>query len=295
MEEERSCDSVKIVPFDPMKQVFDEWFYGDFHFLIGAKNARVFYLLKTPAGELVNLPEPIDPDAPTAEEVRAIEKHNRDQLELYSVLMMCLPKHLQHIASVGQPPMHPHGREACRRLVEYFHDNDPGYLPELSYAVQNLSLKEYNNQAEIFIYQLDHKCSMLAAHPEYAIPVQAKITTLIRALKADSRFDHIIQEHTVNPYAGTAGYEKLKQTTVAFARRFRTLDAPVDPADLPRTREQSLNLKPRPRAKGERRRREKLKNKDGEDLCFNCGKPGHYARDCRAPKIQERANNHQVI
>ena len=60
MEEERSYDSVKIVPFDPMKQVFDEWFYGDFHFLIGAKNARVFYLLKTPAGELVNLPEPID-------------------------------------------------------------------------------------------------------------------------------------------------------------------------------------------------------------------------------------------
>ena len=87
-----------------------------------------------------------------------------------------------------------------------------GWLPELSYAVQNLSLKEYNNQAEIFIYQLDHKCSMLAAHPEYAVPVQAKITTLVRALKADSRFDHIIQEHTVNPYAGTAGYEKLKQT-----------------------------------------------------------------------------------
>ena len=114
-------------------------------------------------------------------------------------------------------------------------------------------------------------------------------------MKADSRSDHIIQEHTVNPYAGTAGYEKLKQTTVAFARRFRTLDAPVDPADLPRTREQSLNLKPRPRAKGERRRREKLKNKDGEDLCFNCGKPGHYARDCRAPKTQEKANNHQVV
>ena len=40
MEEERSYDSVKIVPFDPMEQVFDEWSYGDFHSLIGAKNAR---------------------------------------------------------------------------------------------------------------------------------------------------------------------------------------------------------------------------------------------------------------
>ena len=67
MAEEKSYDSVKIVPFDPMKQVFDEWFYGDFHFLIGAKNTRVFYLLKTAEGELVNLPEPVDPDAPTAE------------------------------------------------------------------------------------------------------------------------------------------------------------------------------------------------------------------------------------
>ena len=80
------------------------------------------------------------------EEVEDIKKHHRDQLELYSVLMMCLPKHLQHIASAGQPPIHPHGREACRRLVEYFHDNDPGCLPELSYAVQNLSLKEYWQQ-----------------------------------------------------------------------------------------------------------------------------------------------------
>ena len=174
MEEDKSYESVKTVPFDPTRQVFDEWFYGDFHFLIGAKNTRVFYLLKTPAGELANLPTPADPDVPTAEETRAIEKHHRDQLELYSVLMMCLPKHLQHIASVGQPPMHPHGREACRKLVEYFHDNDPGYLPELSYAVQNLSLKEFDNQAEIFIYQLDHKCSMLASHAEYAVPTPCR-------------------------------------------------------------------------------------------------------------------------
>ena len=69
MAEEKSYESVKVVPFDPTKQVFDEWFYGDFHFLVGAKNTRVFYLLKDPVGELVNLPEPIDPDAPTMEEV----------------------------------------------------------------------------------------------------------------------------------------------------------------------------------------------------------------------------------
>ena len=131
--------------------------------------------------------------------------------------------------------------------------------------------------------------------PPFRDAVQAKITTLVRALKADSRFDHIIQEHTINPYAGAAGYERLKQTVVAFARRFRVVDAPVDPADHVRTREQSLNLKARPRAKGDRRRREKLRNKDGEDLCFNCGKAGHYARDCREPKTQERANNHQAI
>ena len=42
MEEDKSYESVKTVPFDPTRQVFDEWFYGDFHFLIGAKNTRVF-------------------------------------------------------------------------------------------------------------------------------------------------------------------------------------------------------------------------------------------------------------
>ena len=44
MAEEKSYESVKVVPFDPTKQVFDEWFYGDFQFLVGAKNTRVFYL-----------------------------------------------------------------------------------------------------------------------------------------------------------------------------------------------------------------------------------------------------------
>lgn len=280
MDEDRSYDAVRVKVFDPLTMVFDEWYYGELHYLVGAKNTRVFYLLKTAAGLLANMPTPADPTTPTEVELAAIEKHHRHQLELYSVLMLCLPKHLQHVANEGQPVEHPHGRLACERLVAYYHENDPGYLPDLSASVHNLNFKDCDNSAEVLIYRLDLKCGLLARHPEYAVPVQTRITILIRALKADSRFDHVIQEHTVNPYAGAQGYENLKRVVVSFARRFATLPRPTDPADNVSV-EQALNLQTqRPPARGRGRRT----NRNGERLCFNCGKPGHFARECKEQK-----------
>ena len=268
MSDERGYESIKTKPFDPLTMIFDEWFYGDFHHLVGARNPKIYYLLRSGAGLLENLPTAADPDNPTNAETEAIKVHLRHQLELYSLLMMCLPRHLQHVANQGQGE-DPHGREACERLVRHYHEDDPGYLPDLSYSVHNLSMKECDNHAERFLYVLDHKCSMLAARPEYAVPVQARITILIRALKADSRFDHIIQEHTVNPYAGELGYEKLKQTVVSFARRFQVQEQTLDPSDTPH-REQALNLRGIQR-QGKSRR------------CFNCGDPNHFVRECPKP------------
>ena len=73
MDEDRSYDSVKVKVFDPTKMVFDEWYYGEFHYLVGAKNTKVFYLLKTPAGLLVNMVVAADPANPTAAELAAID------------------------------------------------------------------------------------------------------------------------------------------------------------------------------------------------------------------------------
>ena len=283
-EYEKSLESVKVAAFDPLKVPFDDWYYTSFFHLIGAKNPRVYYLLRSDRGLPENAPVAVDPDNPTAEETKAIELYWRHQLELFSVLMLCLPKHLQHVASVGQEER-PSGRTACDRLVRYYHENDPSYLPDLSYTIHNLSMADYGNHPETFMYQLDQKCAMLNGNADYMIPVQTRITILVRALKADSRFDSIIQEHTINPYQGEAGYERLKATIVSFARRFRAADS-QDPADRPKhRREQTLALMER------RRHGSKMANANGERLCWGCGKPGHIKANC--PK--ERANLLQLV
>ena len=299
---EKSYESVKVVRFDPLHMVFDEWYYNDFKYLIGARNARVYYLLSTEQGLAANEPVAADPANPTATEMAAMKKWRRDQLELFSVLMMSLPKHLQGVARAGADGVNPNGREACENLVRYHHDHDPSYLPDLSYEVQNLTLAQCDNSAEEFVYQLDHKCAMLEHNADYAVAVQAKITILVRALKADSRFDVILQEHAVNPYVGVAGFEKLKRTTATFAKKFGRddgtgLDAATT-SGTPRRREQalrldggggkatgtSLRLKP-----GRKGRMNVIDPKTGQRLCWNCGKPGHMREACTAPK-EEKAN-----
>ena len=69
---DRHMESVKTSPFDPNTQVFDEWFYSSFYNLIGAKNTRVFYLLKTKKGLPENAPKVADPAKPTPDEQKAI-------------------------------------------------------------------------------------------------------------------------------------------------------------------------------------------------------------------------------
>jgi hypothetical protein len=86
----KEYDSVKVCPLDPLKQSYDEWKI-DFYNLIGASAPSLYYLLNTPAGQLVNRPSTfIDPDNPTANEERTLKLYDTQQLQLFSKLMMCL-------------------------------------------------------------------------------------------------------------------------------------------------------------------------------------------------------------
>jgi hypothetical protein len=71
-----------------------------------------------------------------------------------------------------------------------------------------MTFRDYQNGAELFLYALNHKTGLLLDRAEYAIPIQTKITILMRALKLDSRFDAIVSKHAVDPYTGEAGYIK---------------------------------------------------------------------------------------
>ena len=79
--------------------------------------------------------------------------------------------------------------------------------------------------------------------------------------------------HAVDPYTGEAGYLKVCQTAVTFARRLRS--SGVHP-DTPAGRtEHTLNLTdggPRP-------------------TCSNCGKVGHKIETCwqKFPELKEKA------
>ena len=53
---DKGFESIKTKPFDPMTMIFDEWFYGDFHHLVGAKNPKIYYLPRSGAGLLENSP-----------------------------------------------------------------------------------------------------------------------------------------------------------------------------------------------------------------------------------------------
>ena len=121
-----------------------------------------------------------------------------------------------------------HRARAKFRLDEYYHDHDPGYLADLSYSIHNMTFRDYQNDAELFLYALNHKTGLLLDRTEYAIPIQTKITILIRALKLDSRFDAIVSKHAVDPYTGETGYLKACQTAVTFARRLRLAHTPAD-------------------------------------------------------------------
>ena len=265
--------SVKVCPLDPFKQSYDEWKI-DFYNLIGASAPSLYHLLNTDAGQLVNRPSTfMDPDNPTEGEERKLKLYDTQQLQLFSKLMMCLPKQLMLVAQQGQPPLAPNGREAMDRLDEYYHDHDPSYLADLSYTIHNMSFGDFQNDAELFLYALNHRAGLLLDRAEYAIPVQTKITILIRALKLDSRFDAIVSKHAVDPYTGEAGYLKACQTAVTFARRLRSSSAhPDTPAG--RT-EHTLNLT----------------NEGPRLTCSNCGKAGHKIETCwqKFPELKEKA------
>ena len=123
----KEYESVKVCHLDLMKTSYDEWKI-DFFNLIGASTPSLYYLLSSPAGLLRNRPTSLDPDNPTDDEQEALKVYDTRQLQLFSRLMMCLPKQLMLVAQQGQPTWGPNGREALDRLDEYYHDHDPGYL-----------------------------------------------------------------------------------------------------------------------------------------------------------------------
>jgi hypothetical protein len=125
------------------------------------------------------------------------------------------------------------------------------------------------------VYALNHKTGLLLDRAEYAIPIQTKITILIRALKLDSRFDAIVSKHAVDPYTGEAGYLKASQTAVTFARRLRLAQTPPDTPTPPSRTEHTLNL-----------------TDGGTKLtCSNSGKPGHTIETCwqKYPALRDKA------
>ena len=270
----KEYETVKVCPLDLMKTSYDEWKI-DFYNLIGASTPSLYYLLSSPAGLLRNRPATfLDQDNPTDAEQETLKVYDTKQLQLFSRLMMCLPKQLMLVAQQGQPLWGPNGREALDRLDEYYHDHDPGYLADLSYSIHNMTFRDYQNDAELFLYALNHKTGLLLDRAEYAIPIQTKITILIRALKLDSRFDAIVSKHAVDPYTGEAGYLKASQTAVTFARRLRLAQTPLDAPTPPSRTEHTLNL-----------------TDGGTKLtCSNCGKPGHKVETCwqKYPELRDK-------
>ena len=115
-------------------------------------------------------------------------------------------------------------------------------LADPSYSIHNMTFRDYHNDAALFLYALNHKAGRLLDRSEYAIPIQTKITILIRALKLDSRFDAIVSKHAVDPYTGEAGYLKACQTAVTFARRLRLAQTLPDAPTLAGRMEHTLNL-----------------------------------------------------
>jgi hypothetical protein len=269
----KEYDSVKVCHLDLLKTSYDEW-KVDFYNLIGASTPSLYYLLSSSDGLLQNRPSTfVDADAPTEAEKEALRVYDTRQLQLFSRLMMCLPKQLMLVAQQGQPTWGPNGREALDRLDEYYHDHDPGYLADLSYTIHNMSFKDYENDAELFLYALNHKAGLLMDRSEYAIPIQTKITILIRALKLDSRFDAIVSKHAVDPYTGDSGYLKACQTAVTFARRLRSAHTLAQDSPPGRT-EHTLNLT------------------DGtKPTCSHCGKLGHRLETCwqKFPELKDKA------
>ena len=145
----KEYESVKVCHLDLMKTSYDEWKI-DFFNLIGASTPSLYYLLSSPAGLLRNRPTSLDPDNPTDDEQEALKVYDTRQLQLFSRLMMCLPKQLMLVAQQGQPLWGPNGREALDRLDEYYHDHDPGYLADLSYSIHNMTFRDYQNDAELW-------------------------------------------------------------------------------------------------------------------------------------------------
>ena len=99
----KEYDSVKVCHLDLLKTSYDEW-KVDFYNLIGASTPSLYYLLSSPDGLLRNRPSTfVDADAPTEAEKEALRVYDTRQLQLFSRLMMCLPKQLMLVAQQGQP------------------------------------------------------------------------------------------------------------------------------------------------------------------------------------------------
>ena len=90
----KEYETVKVCHLDLMKTTYDEWKI-DFYNLIGASTPSLYYLLSSSAGLLRNRPATyLDPENPTDEEQEALKLYDTRQLQLFSRLMMCLPKQL---------------------------------------------------------------------------------------------------------------------------------------------------------------------------------------------------------
>ena len=112
----KEYELVKVCHLDLLKTSYDEW-KVDFFNLIGASTLSLYYLLTSSDGLLVNRPSTFkDTDAPTEAEKEALRLYDTRQLQLFSRLMMCLPKQLMIVAQQGQPTWGPNGREALDRL-----------------------------------------------------------------------------------------------------------------------------------------------------------------------------------
>ena len=198
-----------------------------------------------------------------ANDRRAHVKYNR---KTYSMLQLSLPPWAQQIArsGAGTPPS---AWRAWRTLLDHFRQNDPGYYSNLSATVHDLTITAVDGSASALIAKLEKQAAILALAPGglFAIPVEMKITILIRAIAPDGRYDSVVNQHSLQPYSGHAGYQTLCGALYSTERRLKL-------STSKKTRNEdmglSMNLDSQERKKRQTKR------------CSHCGKTGHLKEAC---------------